>query len=301
MNLIGSQTKLIGLLGKPVSHSLSPVMQNAALAELRVDLCYLAFPCNTEDLTEILKGLRAIDCRGLNVTIPHKQTVLQNCTELSELAKKVSAVNTLVPDQQNGWKGLNTDVEGFLAPLFLRKTDWEGLNAVVLGSGGSARAITTGLKELKLKKISIIGRNSESLNRFTEDMGSNWQQLNASFLKGYMQEDKEIIKEIGEADLIVNTTPIGMNVESKYNSNKSQIPLGQKIWGNLNKNAILYDLIYTPRPTPWLQWGLQEGLECIDGLDMLVEQGAASLRLWTGIDEIPVNLMKEAALSSLNA
>ncbi|KMM17839.1 shikimate dehydrogenase, partial [Synechococcus sp. GFB01] len=113
---ITAHTALVGVLGDPVRHSLSPVMHNAALAALGLDWVYLALPTPADQLQTVLQGLEAIGCRGLNVTIPHKQAVAQLCRRLMPLAERVGAVNTLLPLEGGGWLGTNTDVEGFLAP-----------------------------------------------------------------------------------------------------------------------------------------------------------------------------------------
>ena len=115
--MINGGTSLVGLLGNPVRHSLSPVMHNAALKTMALNWRYLALPCESESLDQVLRGLRAVGCQGLNVTIPHKQAIADLCEELSPLAQRLGAVNTLVPAANGGWYGTNTDVEGFLAPL----------------------------------------------------------------------------------------------------------------------------------------------------------------------------------------
>ena len=144
--MISGTTGLIGLLGQPVSHSLSPVMHNAALKAMDLDWRYLALPCEAEDLEAVLDGLKAVGCRGLNVTIPHKQQIAGLCRELSPLARRLGAVNTLTPLANDGWHGHNTDAEGFLAPLQEHAEEWRGSEAVVLGCGGSARAVGAGLQ-----------------------------------------------------------------------------------------------------------------------------------------------------------
>ena len=151
--MISGTTELIGLLGQPVSHSLSPVMHNAALKAMALDWRYMAFPCDAENLKAVLDGLQAMGCRGLSVTIPHKQQVVGLCQELSPLARRLGAVNTLTPLKEGGWHGHNTDMEGFLAPLQTQLEQWLGAEAVVLGCGGSARAVVAGLQQLPLTAI----------------------------------------------------------------------------------------------------------------------------------------------------
>ena len=117
MIAITGKTKLVGLLGQPVNHSLSPVMHNAAYEEMGLDWCYVAIPCDGENIEKVTTALRIVDCKGLNITIPHKQEVIKACNNLTETANKIQAVNTLVPEKNNQWIGANTDVEGFLMPL----------------------------------------------------------------------------------------------------------------------------------------------------------------------------------------
>lgn len=304
--MISGNTALIGLLGQPVSHSLSPVMHNAALAAMELDWCYLALPCETNQLRSVLDGLRAVNCRGLNITIPHKETVANLCNKRSQIAERLGAVNTLVPNEDNTWIGTNTDVAGFLAPLKNLGRNWKQNNAVVLGCGGSARAVVAGLQDLNLAKITVVGRRLESLNRFLQDLNQFHEAKNdivglppQSELNGALHKQFDLDTLIHEAHLVVNTTPVGMNNNSNSPQAGSDMPLDQETWHNLKPGTILYDLIYNPRPTPWLSWGMQEGFECIDGLEMLIQQGAASLKLWTGRNDVPINQMRTAAESWL--
>ena len=124
MVLITGKTSLVGLLGQPISHSLSPVIQNAALAEMDLDWCYIAIPCETQNLELVINALLQMNCKGLNITIPHKQNVLKACSQISPLAKRLGAVNTLIPNKEGKWTGTNTDVEGFLVPI--KKENWSG-------------------------------------------------------------------------------------------------------------------------------------------------------------------------------
>ena len=288
--MINGSTGLVGLLGNPVQHSLSPAMQNAALQALGLNWRYLALPCEGETLPEVLQGLRAVGCRGLNVTIPHKQAVTSLCSELSEPAHRLQAVNTLIPDDKDGWRGTNTDVEGFLAPLG-GSEHWQNQRAVVLGCGGSARAVVAGLQSLGLSSIQVIGRRTDALLTFIADL-----QLESAPLSSCLETDPAVADLLATADLVVNTTPLGMALHG----DATAIPLSSDLWDRLGDQATLYDLIYTPRPTAWLRWGQGRGHRCIDGLEMLVQQGAASLRLWSGRDDVPVEAMRAAAEAALS-
>ena len=295
--MISGTTALVALLGQPVSHSLSPVMQNAALKAMGLDWSFMALPCSANDLATVLKGLEAVGCRGLNVTIPHKQAVALLCDELSPLAQRLGAVNTLTPLPNGGWHGDNTDVEGFLAPLLHNEVNWSGTRAVVLGCGGSARAVVAGLQDLNPSDITVVGRRAETLHPFCSDLQQG-RPASSVQLQPLLDNDPSLQTRIQQADLVVNTTPIGMS--SRQPDQGSTLPLGVDIWDNLTAQTVLYDLIYTPRPTPWLQRGEALGCRTYDGLEMLVQQGAAALRRWSGIDDVPVNAMREAALKNLS-
>ena len=288
--MINGDTGLVGLLGNPVRHSLSPAMHNAALQALQLNWSYLALPCASKNLKEVLQGLRAVNCRGLNVTIPHKQDVAELCQELSPLAKRLGAVNTLIPLDSGGWHGTNTDVEGFLTPLG-EQSSWQNCHGVIIGCGGSARAIAAGLQSLRLASITVIGRRQEALDAFIADLQSNDAPLTAC-----LQSSPNLASLMKRADLVVNTTPVGM----AQHGDAQAFPLGEAVWSQLQGSAMLYDLVYTPRPTAWLRWGQSRGHRCIDGLDMLVQQGAASLRLWSDRNDVPVETMRRAAEAALN-
>jgi shikimate dehydrogenase len=265
-------------------------MHNAALQALQLNWSYLALPCASENLKEVLQGLRAVNCRGLNVTIPHKQNVAELCQELSPLAKRLGAVNTLIPLDSGGWHGTNTDVEGFLTPLG-EQSSWQNCHGAIIGCGGSARAIAAGLQSLKLASITVIGRRQEALDAFIADLQSNDAPLTAC-----LQSSPNLASLMKRADLVVNTTPVGM----AQHGDAQAFPLGEAVWSQLQGSAMLYDLVYTPRPTAWLRWGQSRGHRCIDGLEMLVQQGAASLRLWSDRNDVPVETMRRAAEAALN-
>ena len=294
--MISGTTGLIGLLGQPVSHSLSPVMHNAALRAMDLDWRYLALPCEAVNLESVLNGLEAVGCRGLNVTIPHKQAVAGLCRELSPLAKRLSAVNTLTPLRNGGWHGHNTDAEGFLAPLQTPAAQWHDAEAVVLGCGGSARAVVAGLQQLPLAAIHVAGRRPEVLETFLSDLKAD-QGSESVPLMAMALETEPIRRLLKTSKLVVNSTPVGM----QGHGDDDAMPLGRDLWTAVDASTTLYDLIYTPRPTPWLALGQQRGCRTTDGLEMLVQQGAASLRRWSGRSDVPVELMREAAQRSLSA
>ncbi len=293
--LINGNTSLVGVIGYPVNHSLSPTIHNAALKALNLNWCYLAIPSTKENLEIVIKGLRAMDCKGLNITIPHKTEAINLCNEISPIAKKIGSINTLIPNNFNSWNGTNTDIEGFLAPLILYNYP-KNTKTLIIGCGGSARAVVHGLYRLKVSNITIVGRKEKSLNDFINTINiPNDSSINILPLT---QTDPSIKEHIKHANLIVNTTPVGMYSNTDKN-NSIQVPLGQEIWDNLQSGTILYDLIYKPKPTEWLKLGEKYSCKTIDGLEMLIQQGAASLRLWSGIEDMPINIMRNAAKTAL--
>ena len=276
-------------------HSLSPVMLNAALQAMGLDWVFLALPAPAAELATVVRGLEAMDCRGLNVTIPHKHSVAALTRELSPLARRLGAVNVLVPMAGGGWHGTNTDVEGFCAPLRRGGAAWGGKRAVVLGCGGSARAVVAGLVELGFGNIQLAGRKPEALTLFLNDCRAWAPQLQAL---PWASGSPELAEALAEADLVVNTTPVGMASASNPAA-AEDCPLSAPELSALQPSCCVYDIIYTPRPTQLLQRAAARGCHSLDGLEMLVEQGAAALRLWSGRSDVPVEVMRQALLEQL--
>jgi shikimate dehydrogenase len=290
----GGSTALVGVLGDPVRHSLSPAMHNAALAALGLDWVYLALPVAAADLATVVTALEALDCRGLNVTIPHKQAVAGLAAELSPLAQRLGAVNTLVRRTEGGWLGTNTDAEGFLAPL--RNGSWRGQRAVVLGCGGSALAVLAGLEQLGFDSIAVAGRNTSALAVLQASCRGWLPGLEP--LAWTTADEEQLWQALARADLVVNCTPVGMaSATDPAAVNRS--PLNAAALDRLRPGSGVYDLIYTPRPTALLRDAAERGCRTWDGLEMLVQQGAASLRLWSGLHTVPVAAMRQAALERL--
>ncbi|AFY87802.1 shikimate dehydrogenase [Chroococcidiopsis thermalis] len=294
--MITGKTKLLGVIGHPVEHSLSPAMHNAAIAHLGLDYVYLPLPVKPEDLAAALQGFAAIGLVGFNATIPHKQAILPFLSEVSPVAQAVGAVNTVWRTDE-GWAGTNTDVEGFLAPLLEKskvKSQKSKIDspdspqiAVILGNGGAARAVVAGCSQLGCAEICVVGRNEVKLQEFYTSWSNSQVQAN---LQVYTWD--KLPDLIARADLLVNTTPIGMY------PHVDRSPLSLSEMAVLKQGAIAYDLIYTPRPTLFLQQAQQQGARTIDGLEMLVQQGAAALKIWLQ-QPVPVEIMRQALQQQL--
>jgi len=283
--LIGGDTRLLAVLGDPVRHSLSPVMHNAALEALGLDARYLALPVSADRLAEAVQGLAALGCAGFNVTIPHKERIAPLLTRLEPVASQLGAVNTVVPDGSGGWIGTNTDWEGFLAPL--QQHPLAGRQALMLGSGGSGRAVLRAAAALGLGEVVVRGRDPGRLQTLIQAATPWAPPLRA------LAWDTPLDAVLPTTALVVNVTPLGMGHPSEA------MPLEPAELAQLPAGALVADLIYTPRPTRLLREAAALGLATLDGLEMLVQQGAAALRLWTGRPDVPVAVMRQALLERL--
>ncbi|MCE2720355.1 MAG: shikimate dehydrogenase [Dolichospermum sp.] len=286
--MITGKTKILGVIGHPIEHSLSPLMHNAALTKLGLDYVYLPFPVAPENLTTAIAGFASIGVVGFSITIPHKQAILPLLSEISPIAQAIGAVNTVV-NKGNKWLGTNTDVEGFIAPLQTTyHQDWSQKKAVILGNGGAARAVVAGCIQLGLAEIHVVGRNLQKLQVFEQ----SWQ--NSPFAdKFQVHEWTELPNLLHQANLLVNTTPIGMYPHVE------QSPLSSQEMSYLPGDAIAYDLIYIPKPTKFLHLAQKQGIVTIDGLEMLVQQGAAALKIWLQEETVPVTQMRQALQNHL--
>ena len=283
---ISGTTKILGVMGFPVSHSLSPAMHNAAIAQLGMDYVYVPLPIPVENLASAIAGLKAVESvQGFNLTIPHNVEVLPLLDEVTPIARAVGAVNTVkrVGDQ---WVGTNTDVAGFLEPLKQLNYDWSERPALVLGVGGAAKAVVAGCLELGCPMIHVVGRDSKKIKKFHGNMTSQLRDYN---LRVHHWTSIPSLLEI--AGIVINATPIGM-------ANDPNTPISEIEMALLPDQAIAYDLIYTPRPTKFLQIAAARGLQAIDGVEMLINQGAIALEWWLK-QPIPIEVMRTALLQKL--
>ena len=297
MPQISGTTKLLGVIGNPIAHTFSPVMHNAAIAHLGLDYRYVAFDVTPADLAIALAGFAAIGVVGCSVTIPHKQAVIPLLKHISPLARAVGAVNT-VWNTPTGWHGTNTDIPGFVAPLAAIERDWRQTTAIVLGTGGAARAVVAGCHQLGCGQIHVFGRTIGKVAEF----GANWQGIEL----GTIAQDVPVPVQLQthaweelpsfiERDrlLVVNCTPSGMYPQLEAS------PVSAIMMAKIGTDSIAYDLIYTPRPTKFLQLAAAQGSIAIDGLEMLIQQGAIAFELWFH-QAAPIEIMRQALLGHLH-
>lgn len=291
VNITGS-TQLLGVIGCPIHHSLSPALHNAALlaralAQSHSGLEYVYVPLEIDpaNLGTALAGMAAVGWCGFNVTIPHKQSVMAYLQEISPLAQAIGAVNT-VWRASGVWHGTNTDVQGFKAPLLQHDTDWAAVEVCLLGAGGASRAVIAACAQLNCRSIHVVGRNQARLDVLQQDFAD---ALQVSLQVHSWQALEQLLPRTG---LLVNATPLGMHPEI------DESPLTPRQMEMLSKHALVYDLIYRPRPTRLLHLAQQHGCVVIDGLEMLIQQGAAAFEIWVG--EAPsLSAMRKAAVTAL--
>lgn len=293
MAIITGDTQLLGVIGCPIQHSLSPVMHNAALQDRaqqqgkdELDHVYVPLLIEPDDLGPAIAGLAAVGWRGFNVTIPHKQAIMAYLSEMSPIAQTVGAVNT-VWREGDRWLGTNTDVQGFLAPLQTHQQDWTGRQSCILGTGGAARAVIMACHQLGFTQIHTVGRDYTKLLALQDSFRQTAIPIE---LQLHTWDDLEGL--LTQVQLLVNTTPVGMHSQSHLS------PLKPEVIARLPQGAVVYDLIYTPRPTQFLKIAAELGYVAIDGLEMLVQQGSAALQLWLQ-ESISVSAMREAAEARL--
>lgn len=282
MTPITGKTKLLGIIGDPVEHSLSPVMHNEAIAHLGLDYVYVPFPVNQGNLARAIAGFSAVNLQGFSITIPHKQNIIPLLAEVSEDAVKIGAVNT-VWRSETGWKGTNTDIQGFIAPLQTMSRNWTQVTPTILGNGGAARAVIVGLCNLGCGEIHVVGRNPDKLARFYQ----SWQHVPDIASKIKIHNWSNLPSLLPATDLLVNTTPVGMSPQIDAS------PIEASLMSQLKSNAIAYDLIYTPNPTQFLKLAREQRAIAIDGLEMLLQQGVAALEIWLQ-QPVPVDVMRNS-------
>lgn len=278
---INGETKLLGVLGYPASHSRSPEIHQYWHEKYQINARYLAFSVASENLEQAIKGARALGVRGLNITVPHKEACLQYADEIDATAQKIGAANTLIFDASGKIKATNTDAYGVIENLhqavgnitpYLEKV-------VVLGAGGAARAAIAGLQEAGAKHIIIANRTKEKSETLARQMGGNISIKN--------WQEKETV--LADATLLINTTSLGMQGKSALEISLTNLP----------KTACVYDIIYTPLMTDLLQQAQARGNFVVTGIGMLLYQAQKAFEYWHGVlPEIDATLKSQLSKPS---
>lgn len=263
---------IYGIIGFPLEHSLSPVMHNAAFQELGVDAEYKLFPLQEEELGDFFADLRekGSPVFGLNVTVPYKETVIKYLDVISPFALKVNAVNTIVISPDRSLTGFNTDGPGFLTHLTELGFNTGGKRIAILGAGGTTRAIIAVLCLLpeRPQSIRIYNRTRENLDDLLADLR---KRLDVSIVQAVDSIDD---LGIGQADLLINTTPVGLKANDPGLIDENL----------LHKGLFVYDVIYNPAETQLLKMAKKKGAKVSNGLGMLFFQGVLALHHWSEME-----------------
>jgi shikimate dehydrogenase len=285
MRDISGKTIICGVIGDPIEHTMSPIMHNAAFKTLGLDYTYVPFKVKSLELKKAIEGMRGLNIRGLNVTIPHKVAVMQFLDRIDPLAEKIGAVNTIVNDA-GILTGYNTDATGFLQTLYDKDIEPREKRVLLLGAGGAARAISCILVEERAQ-LTILNRKQEL--SWAEDLAhrlTHYYGVDVNF--GELTHEN-LQKAINSVDILVNATSVGMNPDHE------QTPVPADL---LCANLTVFDVVYNPLQTRLLQEAKTAGARTIDGLEMLVWQGAIAFEKWTE-KKAPVDVMRKSVLSLL--
>lgn len=279
MRHIAGETALTGIIGYPLIHSLSPLMHNKAFQALGINYVYVPFPVKPHHLAQAVSALPVLGIKGVNVTIPYKRDIIDYLDEVTETAKLMQAVNTIVNDHDR-LIGYNTDGQGFLLSLQEQGFIPQNRQVLILGAGGSCRAIAVILCLQKIKKLTLAGRNLGRAEALAVDLSKHFALDLAAKNMAHLTK-----ADLTAADLIINTTPVGM-----YPNIEERLPIDTRF---LHNRQLVYDLIYNPRETIFLREAKHRGCTVINGLSMLVYQGAEAFALWTG-RQAPIAIMRSA-------
>jgi shikimate dehydrogenase len=283
LNIKGN-TRVYAIFGHPVSHSLSPRMHNAAFEALHLDCVYVPFDVQPKDFETAARAIRAMGISGVNITIPHKESIIFFLDEISPEASLTGAVNT-VKNDDGKLTGYNTDVGGFLRSI---REDLgfhpRGSTVTVIGAGGAARAVLSALCMNEASEIYIINRTFDKAKKLAAEFKRNFKDTQIYALS---LDDKERVEEsLNSANLLVNATSVGMR-----EGDLIEIPLEL-----LSPRAVVYDLVYDPRETSLIKRVKEMGRRASGGLSMLLYQGVESFSIWTGT-EAPIEVMRRAIWS----
>ena len=282
---ISGKTRVCGVMGDPVGHSVSPAMHNAAFSALGLDYAYLPFNVSADGLAGAVAGIRALNIVGMNVTIPHKVTVIPLLDEIDPIAQRIGAVN-VIHNKGGRLIGSNTDAVGFLRMLEERGIDARGLRVAVLGAGGAARAICFALAS-RGAEITILNRTADRAAGCAAEMAG----YTGRTFEALEMNPANLARALAKADLLVNATSIGMVPDV------DKSPVSREL---LERRHTVVDIVYNPVKTRLMRDAEKAGAMTIGGLDMLVWQGALAFEIWTG-HVAPLDVMRRAAARAVKS
>lgn len=281
MKIKGS-TNVVGLIGNPVEHSFSPPMHNTAFKALNMDYVYVAFDVLPENLENAIMGGKALNIKGLNVTIPHKINVMEYLNEIDDVARLIGAVNTI--DFKN-LKGYNTDGIGAIKAI-KEVTPIENKKVILAGAGGASRAISFYLAKENPEEIIILNRNTKKAENLSKDLLNS--KLTDNVKSGSIDEIEKYIKN---GDILVDSTPLGMYPHI------DDTPIATS--DMMHEDLVVNDIVYNPNETALIKEAIKADAKPVYGIKMLLYQGAESFKIWTN-QEPPIDVMEKALKETLN-
>lgn len=281
--VVSGKTRVYGVIGDPIEHTLSPVMHNAAFEALKLDCVFLAFKVKSAEVGNAISGMRAFNIQGLNVTMPHKETVIKHLDEIDPTARFLNAVNTI--QNKNGkLLGFNTDGVGALKALRANQVDPKDKKVLLLGAGGAARAVAYSLSQ-EVGELVILNRTPKP----AEELASFLKKTSNKKITVGLLSPETIETNLADTDILINATSIGMK------PNADQSPIKEE-W--LRRNLAVMDIVYNPVETKLAKNAKAAKATVVSGIEMLIYQGAASFEIWTSC-KAPVEVMRKAALNNL--
>lgn len=278
--MISAKAKVCGIMAYPVEHSLSPLMHNFYAEQMGIDFAYVPFKVQKEQVETAIKGAYALNLTGMNVTVPHKQTVIPYLKELDSAAKSIGAVNTLVRTE-GGYKGYNTDAAGFLRAIKGAGIHISGQDCLLIGAGGAAKAVAYILGEQEAASVVVLNRNEQRAWNLAQEMNQLFQRnfMTALGLHDYGRLEKK-------SWLAIQTTTVGMHPDIEAS------PVQDKAF--YKKISVAMDVIYTPAKTQFMTLVEEAGGRAIGGLDMLIYQGIEAFELWNPGQKVSEEIVAKA-------
>ena len=283
MNELTGKTRICGVIGDPIEHTLSPTMQNAAFNALKLDVAFLAFKVKPAELENAVNGMRALNVRGLNVTMPHKSTVMNFLDRIDLSAQIVNSVNTIL-NKESKLFGFNTDGVGALKALRENGVEPKGRKVLLLGAGGAARAIAYAMAK-ESDELAVLNRTVKPAQELVKLLEKT---ANKKIVAGALSP-KEIEQNLQDSDILINATSIGMKPKADESLVSPKF---------LRPDLAVMDIVYNPIETKLAKDAKAAGAKVVSGVEMLIYQGAASFEIWTG-KSAPVEVMRQAALNHL--
>ena len=281
--VISGKTRICGVIGDPIEHTLSPIIHNAAFEALEIDYLFLAFRVKSEDVEKAMSGMRALNIHGLNVTMPHKNAVIQYMDEVDPTCKITGSANTILKKDERLF-GFNTDGVGALNALEKNGVAVRGKKVLLLGAGGAAKAIAYTLSQ-EAEELVILNRTAKPAAELAYLLKQKFnKKIRADELSPNAVEDN-----LADAHVLINATSVGMN------PNADQTPVAPEL---LKPDLAVLDIVYNPIETKLAKDAKAAGAKVVSGVEMLIYQGAASFEIWTACNA-PVEVMRKAALNHL--